>query len=164
MLNGIKGCKKCPLYKDMSFGPIIGHGTGPLFIIVDNPSESDASVDNLLSDHLGILLNKLLQSSEIKNYYVSGLIKCASKIIKVSHIKSCKDWLISEIDNIKPKCLLILGSNIYKYLHKYKIGQNIHWITTKSLKEIFRLGQQEYDLALDSFKTAKEISIGKLYP
>lgn len=134
MLKRIINCENCALFKNQK----------PL---IDNVGESDIMWVGLsakmmesypyckpldISTVTGALIAKIERSIPDKKFYKSNLVKCPPlndtgkiRYPNIMEMKSCLANLMIEIDIIKPSIIVLLGSQVSKFIEKnYKIEFN----------------------------------------
>lgn len=132
MLNEqIANCKKCKLCKVLPLDltpvvPLIGT-TPKVMLITDNPRLEELMICEPISTLEQEFLKKYI---DINKLYITNLVKCNP--IKIQHgkkndrsplkseINMCKDWLLSEIENLKPSTIIGCGTRVNEFFLKTK--------------------------------------------
>jgi len=110
-------CTRCVLSETRTTVVV---GTGPipcdLMIIGEGPGEQEDLSGHPFVGRAGQLLTKILESAGIdreKSVYIANTVKCRppqNRTPLPTEIEACKPYLIRQIQLIKPKILLLLGS------------------------------------------------------
>jgi uracil-DNA glycosylase family 4 len=110
-------CTRCVLAETRTTVVV---GTGPipcdLMIIGEGPGEQEDLSGHPFVGRAGQLLTKILESAGIdreKSVYIANTVKCRppqNRTPLPTEIEACKPYLIRQIQLIKPKILLLLGS------------------------------------------------------
>jgi uracil-DNA glycosylase family 4 len=132
-------CKECNLYKSANYPCLIGDGSYPVdfMIIGEAPcfhsdskgipfsGKSGKSVD-LVLDELGVDLDEI---------FITNAVHCRppeNRTPKNSELKTCRQWLLKEINHVKPKKILCLGlpaskaiMGKYNFSQKSVVGKNV---------------------------------------
>ena len=113
-------CQSCTLCKlsDTRTNVVVGHGPVPceLMIIGEGPGEKEDLEGKPFIGRAGQLLTKILTAVGIdreKDVYIANTVKCRPPQNRNPHqeeINACKPYLIRQIQLVKPKILLCLGS------------------------------------------------------
>jgi uracil-DNA glycosylase family 4 len=144
--EAIKSCTDCPLsefYLDSGFSPLLGRGnkTAQYLIILEKPSKDDMLTQEIAYDHLGTLLDKLLNAAGFKkeDYYITSLFKCYCKGFVSGQAEKCMKHWQSEKELIKPSKIIVFSKAATKFLKKHKINATIfpslHYIYNQGLIE-----------------------------
>lgn len=126
-----KNCKNCKLHEKCINGvnPIAGSGTNskPKYMIVlDYATKSDTRSLQVPSGDVDLKIRYLLEKAGIHHteVYVTAAIKCpidsktASKI-KNEYLDECAQYLLSELDEYKPKVIIPAGKVAFQMLSGY---------------------------------------------
>jgi len=117
----ISNCHLCDLSKSRTqsmFG--YGDSNANIMIIDFSVSQTQDSNNNYYSSRSGTILKEMVENSfnlDIKDIYYTHIVKCkalSSNIPSPSEVNSCKNYLFSQIDFIKPKIIITLGEEVYK--------------------------------------------------
>lgn len=129
-------CKLCPRYQAAKnvciYGNALPDSTREIMIIIDKVSNATDQTTKLLDGQPGNVLKKLLESVGILHkVYITPAVKCcASHEPKAAEIKICREYLLTEIKEVRPKLIICLGAIAAKAL----IGKHI---PTKKLRQRF---------------------------
>lgn len=114
----IESCSKCPLRAKLTEfeKPVFGVGSNKpkvMIVIDNNTSESLFLIDGLKLEYLEKNLAKYkINKSDL---YITPLVKCARKTT-VKSFKECRDWLREEIEEFRPKLVILISAfNISEY-------------------------------------------------
>lgn len=117
--NTTLACDKCDLYKTSSIGnfscvKLMGEKVGnPSIMFVDStPKEEEIRQKKPFVGLEGATLKKYLGTVGIKDYYCTYLCKCKGiyqKQINAAQINACSEYILKEIEEIKPKVVVPLG-------------------------------------------------------
>lgn len=130
----IEACSKCPLRTKLSefekpnFG--VGSNRPKVMIVIDNnTSDSSFLIDGLKLEYLEKNLTKYgIDKSDL---YITPLVKCARKPT-VKSFKECRYWLQEEVDEFKPKIVILISAfNTIDYCFRTN-GQLIWYKVTLS--------------------------------
>lgn len=121
LTNQITTCHLCDLSKSRSQS-MVGYGNKntDLMIIDFSVSSNEDSQNSYYIGRSGEILTKMCQNIlelDIKNIYFTHLVKCkplSSNIPSLSECESCKPYLLSQIEFIKPKIIVTLGKDTYE--------------------------------------------------
>lgn len=110
ILEDIKNCKLCPLYKNMPLGPVVDEYCGDVYCLFSETSKDS----NITDEFLSLLDKKILETIVPRNrWYTAALKRCVSKKSSSADIKSCikvcPSWIYKEIEEIKPKKIVVFG-------------------------------------------------------
>lgn len=135
--NQIKSCKKCQLYKSKTnYVPGEGNPESKIIFIGEAPgSEEDKQGRPFVGKAGKYLTEQIEKILKIRreDIYITNLIKCRppnNRDPKEEEIKSCSEWLIKQIEEIKPDLIVTLGRYSTKFIMEY-FGLNF----TNILKE-----------------------------
>ena len=122
LLSSIDSCHLCDLSKSRKQS-MVGYGNKNAKLMIIDFSVSDVQ-DQTNSYYVGnsgkslqIMVEEVLGLS-IEDTYLTHCIKCKPLTSnKPSHSEwnSCKNYLFAQIESIKPKIIVTLGENAYKY-------------------------------------------------
>ncbi len=127
----ISGCQLCP-GRSQRLNSLSGQGfpNAPVFFISDAPNAEEDRAGHYLTDTRGHLFHKMLTTIGIEQqYYYSGLVKCHSLqdfVVSDADAQQCSVFLEEQIQQLKPKLIVILGINPARILLK----------TTKTFKQL----------------------------
>lgn len=118
--QNIFSCHLCDLSKSRRQSmPGFGNTHADLMIIDFSVSSTDDSTNSYYSGRSGESLKKMIENVlhlSIDDVYLTHAVKCKtlnSNHPSVSEFNSCKSYLFSQIDLIKPKILVTLGEDTY---------------------------------------------------
>ena len=115
-------CELCKTRKNVLFGE--GNLKADIMFISDEPSNSEDNLGFFYAGKSGELLVKMIENVlniKKEDVYITTLVKCkSSNSLNKSHIESCNDYLLKQIELIKPKLIVSLGENTYSYLFNEK--------------------------------------------
>jgi len=110
-------CVKCKLCETRSQVVVEdGNPSAKLLIIGEGPGEQEDLKGLPFVGKSGKLLDKILENAEISRQndtYICNIVKCRppeNRVPTLVEIEACKPYLLSQIDIVKPKIILLLGS------------------------------------------------------
>jgi uracil-DNA glycosylase family 4 len=113
-------CELCKSRKNILFG--YGNANSDIMFISDEPSNSEDEMGAFYSGKSGELLTKMIENVlniHKEEVYLTTLVKCKSlNGLNNSNIDTCNDYLLKQIELIKPKLIVALGERTYSYLLK----------------------------------------------
>ena len=113
-------CELCKSRKNVLFG--YGNANSDIMFISDEPSNSEDEMGAFYSGKSGELLTKMIENVlniQKEEVYLTTLVKCKSlNGLNNSNIDTCNDYLLKQIELIKPKLIVVLGERTYSYLLK----------------------------------------------
>lgn len=129
-----KSCKLCVLHQFMPCSPVPGftkNANPDIMIIGEAPGSDEAIIGKAFQGLCGKLLDKMLVEAGVirDNLYVTNLLKCRTTVNNAGtknrpptkdEITACQIWIDKELDLVKPKIVLTLGSLSSQYLLKDK--------------------------------------------
>ncbi len=127
ILEAVETCKKCKLYKFRDKCVFAeGENNVKTILIGLSPGKEENSTGKLFIGPSGDFLNELLQLAEIKrkSVYITNIIKCHAPTYSIGkeEVAACSPYLDKQIEIIKPKTIIPLGSIATQYiLEKYKL-------------------------------------------
>lgn len=109
-------CTKCPLCKSRTqvvFGT--GNPKAELMFIGEAPGADEDAQGLPFVGRAGQLLTKIIEAMGFKreDVYIANILKCrppGNRPPKPEEIEQCEPYLLSQIDHIKPKMIVALGS------------------------------------------------------
>lgn len=112
-----KDCQKCELAKTRTH-VVVGEGPVPcnFMIIGEGPGEQEDETGRPFIGKAGQLLTKILESVKINrpdDVYITNIVKCRppkNRNPQTEEVTQCKEYLIRQIQLVKPKILVLLGS------------------------------------------------------
>lgn len=121
--NSIDHCYLCELSKcrkNILFG--YGNINSNIMFISDEPTNSEDETGLHYIGKSGELLIKMIENVlniTKEEVYYTTLVKCKSiNGLNNSNIETCNDYLLKQIELIKPKLIVTLGEKTYSYLLK----------------------------------------------
>ena len=116
----ITNCHLCDLSKSRTQS-MFGYGkqNADLMIIDFSVSLSDDNANSYYNGRSGEILQKMIENVldlNIKDIYLTHAVKCKplnSNIPSESEYNSCKNYLFTQIEFIKPKVIITLGKEAY---------------------------------------------------
>ena len=134
--NSVEHCYLCELSKsrkNVLFA--YGNSNSDIMFIGDEPSNSEDELGLFYVGKSGELLIKMIENVlniTKEDVYYTTLVKCKSTNgLNNSNIETCHDYLLKQIELIKPKLIVALGEKTYSYL--LKNGDNFSQIRGKEL-------------------------------
>ena len=132
--NKIDGCKKCSLYKgNTHYVPGMGTDKAEIMIVGEAPGATEDKLGLPFIGRSGKYLDTLLSLVGLsrERIYITNIVKCRppeNRDPKEVEIKSCKNFLDSQIQIIQPKIIVTLGRfSLAKFLPDAKIAE-VHGI------------------------------------
>lgn len=124
-------CTKCDLsnYANNTYILGIGNERAKVMIVGDNPNYIEDKKGEYGHGNPQQLLEDLCKSSGIKyrDVYYTPVVKCRKPEkgkVSATHLKECKEYLLAEIEKIKPQYVITLGATALKALtNKAKITE-----------------------------------------
>ncbi len=112
-----KSCTRCGLSETRT-NVVVGFGPVPcsLMIIGEGPGEQEDLHGKPFIGKAGQLLTKILESVGIQrdtDAFITNIVKCrppGNRNPMITETESCKPFLIRQIQLVKPKILILLGS------------------------------------------------------
>lgn len=118
----INTCKKCNLWKTrIKAVPGEGPSKAKLMLIGECPGAEENKIGKPFIGRAGKFLNQLLTKNKInrKKVFITSVLKCYSKKTPTQkQIKTCKPYLLKQINIIKPKTIVLLGKTAQKTIGK----------------------------------------------
>ncbi len=123
LASSVSHCYLCELSKcrkNVLFG--YGNLNSDIMFIGDEPSNSEDELGVHYAGKNGELLVKMIENVlniSKEDVYYTTLVKCkSSNGLNNSNIETCHDYLLKQIELIKPKLIVTLGEKSYSYLLK----------------------------------------------
>jgi DNA polymerase len=118
----VKGCRKCPLAEtrnNVVFGE--GNTSAKLMFIGEAPGEEEDVQGRPFVGKAGKLLDQLIERIGLRreNVYICNVLKCRppnNRDPEEKEIASCKNYLLSQLELIKPIIICTLGRHAYNTL------------------------------------------------
>lgn len=134
--SSVEHCYLCELSKcrkNILFG--YGASDSIVMFISDEPTKAEDELGSYYVGKTGELLTKMIEnvlSIKKEDVYITSLVKCKSlNGANNSNFEICNDYLLKQIELIKPKLIVTLGEKAYSYL--LKNGDNFSQIRGKEL-------------------------------
>ncbi|MFT7860075.1 MAG: uracil-DNA glycosylase [Sulfurimonas sp.] len=123
LVSNIHSCYLCDLSKSRRQS-MSGHGDqqASLFIVDYVVSEAQDSTNNYFAGRSGETLQKMIENVlalDTNSVYMTHAIKCKplqSNKPSESEYNSCKHYLFSQLEFVKPKVIVTLGEDAYSHL------------------------------------------------
>ncbi|NBV42063.1 uracil-DNA glycosylase, partial [bacterium] len=117
MVSVCRDCTKCGLHSTRTH-VVVGNGPVPsnLMIVGEGPGETEDLQGLPFVGKAGQLLTKILESVGINrdtDTYITNTVKCRppqNRTPLLSEMEACKPYLIRQIQLVKPRILVLLGS------------------------------------------------------
>jgi len=115
LLEKITRCRKCASRKTrLNALPGQGNIDASLVIIGGAPGAEEDRLGHYFSAQAETLFSAMLESiKQSQDYYYTSLLKCYSLsdfVITKEHFSNCADYLYTQIEQIRPTALLVLGA------------------------------------------------------
>ena len=118
--NNVEHCYLCELSKcrrNILFG--YGDSSSKIMFISDEPTKTEDELGTYYVGKTGELLAKMIENVlniKKEDVYITSLVKCKSlNGINNSNFEICNDYLLKQIELIKPKLIITLGEKTYSY-------------------------------------------------
>jgi uracil-DNA glycosylase family 4 len=119
------GCTRCSLHKQAQHVCLLGVGPipCPVFILGQNPGREEDAAGIPFIGQAGQVLDALLQHAQLNRdeVFITNAVACHSKDNKKpspAQVRECRYWLQHQLDLVRPKFILLLGSTaLESYLH-----------------------------------------------
>lgn len=118
----VKNCKKCPLCQNRT-NPVFGEGDvhAELMFVGEGPGADEDKQGRPFVGKAGQLLTKMIEAMSLKreNVYIANIVKCRPPENRApfkEEAAACIDYLKNQIELIKPKVIVCLGSVSATYL------------------------------------------------
>ena len=122
LIEIVKGCKKCPLHKNRT-NVVFGEGNihAKLMFVGEGPGADEDKLGRPFVGKAGQLLTKMIEAMTLKreDVYIANIVKCRPPENRApfkEEAAACIDYLKNQIDIIKPKVIVCLGSVSATYL------------------------------------------------
>lgn len=148
--NQIRACARCPLRANVAIQPVPGQGlpTARIMLIKEKITYQEAKMEDNLLYAQKAFIKQLFKNLNVStdDLYVTSLTKCNcvrghdtnAKPFKADVIK-CIDWLMAEINIVKPKVILSFGVYTTKMLRD-QIPQH-NFIELPAIDKLFAAGK-----------------------
>jgi len=121
--NSAEHCYLCELSKSRKkvvFG--YGNPNSKVIFINDEPTKSEDELGTFYVGNSGELISKMIENVlniKKEEIYITTLVKCKSlNGATNSNMEVCNDYLLKQIELIKPKLIVALGEKTYSFLMK----------------------------------------------
>ncbi len=166
--NICEHCHLCELSKSRK-NVLFGYGNrySDIMFISDEPTNSEDELGEFYSGKAGELLKNMIENVlkvQKEDVYLTSLVKCKSSTgINTSSVDTCNDYLLKQIELIKPKLIVVLGDKAYSHLLKNSndfsqvrgkelLFNNTKLITTFSASFLLRNPSSKKDAYYDMLK------------
>ena len=137
--NSVLNCKKCDL-SETRRNVIFGEGNihAGILVIGEAPGRDEDIQGRPFVGLSGQLLDKIFAACGFTrkgHVFISNIVKCrppGNRIPTLYEASVCKPWLLSQIEIIDPKIMILLGSTALKYMagEGYRITKDHgNWIS-----------------------------------
>ncbi|MDX1921240.1 MAG: uracil-DNA glycosylase [Candidatus Caenarcaniphilales bacterium] len=123
----VKKCQKCPLGETKTNGVVYdGNPQAKLMLIGEGPGEQEDLQGLPFVGRAGQLLDKILEAANIDRKtetYICNIVKCRppnNRVPAQFEAEQCIGYLKYQIDYVKPKIILLLGSTALTGVLKMK--------------------------------------------
>jgi uracil-DNA glycosylase family 4 len=120
-VRGDHDCELCPLHRTAQHVCLMGRGAIPARVMVlgEAPGEREDDVGKPFQGRSGKLLDSLLEKAGLSRdkIYLSNAVKCRppeNRTPKQKEVKACSVYLQKEIEEVRPKFVLLLGATALK--------------------------------------------------
>ena len=131
--EGIRTCTACPLHKSRTLAvPGEGSAKAEIFFVGEAPGNEEDRQGLPFVGRSGKFLDELLKIANIKrkDVFITGSVKChptTNRTPILIELTTCKHlWLEKQIEIIKPKLVVVLGSIALKSLLNETKIQPLH--------------------------------------
>ncbi len=124
-LGDCQRCKLSPLRKNIVFGS--GNPRAELMFIGEAPGADEDAQGLPFVGRAGQLLTRIIEAMGMKreDVYICNVLKCRppeNRAPERDEIESCEPFLLRQIEAVKPKVIVCLGSPAMQTLLKMKVG------------------------------------------
>ena len=143
----INECQRCN-ERSGRLNALIGQGdaNASVFFITDAPTAEEDREGHYLTGSASSLFQAIIRSIGAGcNYYLSGIVKCFSMdefLTSKQAISNCSEFLLQQLETVKPRILVALGANQGRALLKQQIPFN----EMRGKIHTIELNNQEYTL------------------
>ena len=112
-------CEKCNLSKTRNLVCVKrGSNSSKIIIVGEAPGQNEDETGIPFIGDSGILLERILLSVKLdsKDIYITNIVKCrpsGNRKPTNEEVKTCKPWLLEQLETIKPQILVLLGATAY---------------------------------------------------
>jgi DNA polymerase len=119
----VMNCHLCELSKSRK-NVVFGEGNieSNIMFVGEGPGMMEDESGRPFVGRAGAVLTKMIEnvlSLKREDVYIANIVKCRppnNRVPTIDEANSCKEYLFKQIDIIKPKIIVALGSTSYKYL------------------------------------------------
>jgi DNA polymerase len=121
-------CQKCPLAETRTHAvPGEGNLNAELMFIGEAPGRDEDMQGRPFVGRAGQLLTKIIQAMTFQRdeVYITNIVKCrppGNRNPQSNEIASCKDYLLTQIDQINPKVIVTLGKVAADFFIRSSVG------------------------------------------
>lgn len=131
-------CTKCDICTANNYTPLIGDGNlnANIMFVTKNPSTFEIKNNVPLVDKSGLLFQKYLDLFNFSRdiVYITNCVKCrtpSNRLPTDTEIYNCRDYLEQEINEVKPKIIMLLGNTAIRSY--FKLAYTVLGITAEEL-------------------------------
>lgn len=140
LIEDIKACNKCELYKNVN-RKVIGRGsqTPKVLFIGEAPGAEEDRTGKPFCGASGQLLTEWINYLEIKDYAIINCLKCrppGNADPTREQLDACREWLVKQIAALQPEIIFLVGRFAAK-----EVGEISEGITSVAGKIFERNGQ-----------------------
>ncbi|MDP8023005.1 MAG: uracil-DNA glycosylase [Nitrososphaeria archaeon] len=120
IFSEIRNCRKCELWK-YAKQAVVGEGpeNSKVMVIGEAPGAEEDKTGRPFVGRAGKLLRNALSSNSLNEVYITNVVKHRppnNRKPKKEEIKACSEFLLTEIQTVKPKIIIALGSTACNFL------------------------------------------------
>ena len=111
-------CKDCNLYLTAQSVCLIGDGPWPcdIMLIGEAPGHREDDINKPFAGRAGRVLDYLLDKVGLsrEKVFITNVVHCRppnNRTPRISEVRSCRKYLLREIDKVNPKTIILLGSS-----------------------------------------------------
>lgn len=120
-IPGNPSCDLCVLNRAANFVCLMGNGAIPAKVMVvgEAPGQKEDQVGKPFQGPSGKLLDKLLEKAGLSRdrVYITNAVKCRppdNRTPRPKELKACRPYLVDELEQVKPKFVIVLGAAAVK--------------------------------------------------
>jgi uracil-DNA glycosylase family 4 len=120
--TAVEGCKACRLHEGRTNTVFDGgYDSAELAFVGEGPGATEDKKGVPFVGASGWMLNKMLHSIGLvrKDAYVCNVVKCrppGNRAPRVDEVKSCRGYLVRQLELVRPKVIVTLGATAMKAL------------------------------------------------
>ena len=142
----IRNCKKCSLCENRK-NVVIGRGsqTPEILFLGEAPGEQEDIEGKPFVGRSGMLLDRAISETGIKNFAVINVVKCRppeNRKPTKEEIEACSPWLEQQLNLLNPKIVVLLGNTSLNYFFPDKTITKTVEETTLSGKTFTKDGRR----------------------